>query len=150
MIISWDAIDWSLSALSIYILLPSLFMTLVYLGGIGRDTKEKTNLMTTTLKSLLKIYTLSFLGMLLMSVVLILPAVGPWEEIKRGTYDRVEYTDTRVKKAPVGYRMVHRTIIHFADGQSVVLPGEYSIEFPKGTELKILTKNNFYKIKKAE
>ncbi len=145
MIISWDAVDWPLSVLAIYLLFPMLGLIVVYF-----DEKAKGKPNRASSKFLVGGIVLCLSGILLMFAMLIIPAIGPWEELKRGKYEGVEYTDTRHQTSHGSTHTHHKTIIHFSDGQTMVLDGEYDIGFPKGAVLKIMTKNSHYKILKAE
>lgn len=145
MTISWDAVDWGLFALSMYLLLPMLAVTVVY---FDEKSKNKENRMP--LKFLLGTIGLCVAVATLMFIMLIIPAIGPWNEIKRGTYERVEYTDTRHHTSHGSTHTHHKTIIHFSDGQTMVLDGEYPVEFPKGTSIKVMTKNGHNKILKSD
>lgn len=143
MTISWDAVDWPLALLLIYLLLPLLAVTAIY--SSEKDLNKKKGYLKLLLSTVM--FCLFFSSLML--GMLIYPALGPWEEAAKGVYDRVEYTDTRVKKVPVGWRTVHKTIIYFTDGRTYMVPGEYDLEFEKGTAIKILTKNHHYKIERA-
>jgi hypothetical protein len=80
----------------------------------------------------------------------IFQARGPWEVKDRGVFEHVEYMVTRGINSHGGPRNSYKTSIHFSDRHTLVIPGEYSIEFPKGTPIKVMTKNYFYKILKDQ
>ncbi|MBI3046579.1 MAG: hypothetical protein HYY86_03540 [Candidatus Harrisonbacteria bacterium] len=144
MVISWETVHWELSILLIYLLFP------IGAAGAVYSTEKSAEKRKKDLKFFKNIVALCLGFMLFILSMLIYPAIGPWEVKDRGVFDNVEYTDTRVKKVPVGWRTLHKTILHFSDGRTAVLPGEYPIEFSKGTPIKVMTKNDFYKIVKDQ
>lgn len=142
MIISWDAVNWEPSVLlSLAMIFPMIGSFVLYFENTKRPTAVRV--------------LLGQLGVCLSVILLILGiqiilAIGPWEEMKQGIYESTEYTDVTHQTSHGSIHTYRKTIVHFSDGQTITLGGEYSIAFPKGTRIKILTKNDFYKIEKAE
>lgn len=146
MTISWDAVNWGLSfVLSLGLLFPIAGSVLLFF-----ERKAKDNEGSISRKNALRHAGICLFGILLILGVQIIPAIGPWEEMRQGIYESAEYTDTTRQTSHGSIHTYHKTIVHFSDGQSVVLIGKYAVEFPKGTKLKVLTKNNYFKILKAD
>lgn len=80
-----------------------------------------------------------------------------WVLKKEGIFDEVSYGQTTWKRR-VGamahttrYETVRLTFLYFDDGSSLILNGLYSVDFPKGTKMRIFAKGGdyAYKIEKA-
>lgn len=155
MTISWDAVRWEFLGLIAMGLAPlSAGLLLILPDDLIGWAKAKLEKRPYSLSKdsilVMQVTGVWILFSLLLTGFLIFEARGPWEVKDQGVFHHVEYTDTRVKKVPVGYRTIHKTIIHFADGHAAVIPGERSVEFPKGTPIRVMTKNDFYKIERDD
>jgi hypothetical protein len=140
--ISWDAVDWNMLVMFPLLLFAVIAIPIMILldEKSGKDKKKK---------DLLGFSLVTLLITVLFASLFLIPAMGPWKEMASGMYDHVEYTDTRRRHRGHSHT-THKTIVHFTDGRTAVLPHEYDVPFERGVKIRVMTKNNFYKIEKAE
>ncbi|MDO8504348.1 MAG: hypothetical protein Q7S36_00645, partial [Candidatus Liptonbacteria bacterium] len=74
----------------------------------------------------------------------------PWDVYTEGTYASVEYTKVvRHRGMPRSHdHDDYNTIVRFSDGRTIIMHGQYEINFPAGTSIRILKRDGWYKIEK--
>src|SRR6266481_1176885 len=86
----------------------------------------------------------------LLGTVILIEAYGPWQQAAEGQYDHAVYGVTEHAMLPLPPATLHETIVYFTDGSTRHLDGAIAVPFPKGTPIRILEKNGFYKIEPAK
>lgn len=135
MVWSWDAVQWNMIAAMSGLLLLCI-IAMVHLAIKQKNLRKRVLLFI----ALIIAFPLS---------MALLAAYGPWEVLAEGVYARAEY-DNLLGRTSHGarYEVPYMTIF-FEDGRFYRLQTPQVMAHPKGTHIRILTKNGLYKIEKA-